>query len=440
MEVEVHEVPNIYHAKSIKLTVYLDTGSGKHRQLINLSELAESLGHDYCATLLGFYVYSGEDCTSAFKGKGKVGPLKKLEKNPKFHTAFRQLGDDWDVKLRVVKQLEEFTCLMYNYSREKSVDVVTMVMVKDSNIVVFILSLLALANTGASNNAGNKGPTPRTFRVRTSTVENGKHGWALVTSVLVTDYGQLLMADFLRNEVKMVSLKNPNTVLSSVRASGNPDSLLQLLDGRVMVCFRNAKKLLIITVNTDSLAVDATLTTNREYAGLAQGPNNTVIASAPKRGSLHGRLDVLDLRGNILRTILDDTHNNYIGVNYLTRFGEDVFLSDHEGDKVRAVNIATGTVTSTFRGLDLNSLNLKEPRDITFDRNGNMYFGVLQSKLCSLCYIQISQGGKATALSWVSADTTSYPYGVTTTSTHLIVSWWHTMGGRSEVTAYQLPF
>jgi len=53
----------------MKLTVYLDTGSGKHRQLINISELAESLGEDYCGTLLGLYVFSGQDCTSAFKGK-----------------------------------------------------------------------------------------------------------------------------------------------------------------------------------------------------------------------------------------------------------------------------------------------------------------------------------------------------------------------------------
>ena len=59
--------------------IYLDTGSGKHRQLVNLTELAESLGEGYWATLLGFYVFTGEDCTSAFKGKGKVGPLKKLE-------------------------------------------------------------------------------------------------------------------------------------------------------------------------------------------------------------------------------------------------------------------------------------------------------------------------------------------------------------------------
>lgn len=79
----------LHHAHSINLTIYLDTGSGKHRRLVNVTELAESLGSDYCSTLLGYYVFSGEDCTSAFKGKGKVAPLKKLQKNPKFHTAFR---------------------------------------------------------------------------------------------------------------------------------------------------------------------------------------------------------------------------------------------------------------------------------------------------------------------------------------------------------------
>ncbi|XP_033936002.1 LOW QUALITY PROTEIN: uncharacterized protein [Pseudochaenichthys georgianus] len=118
-QVEVRELPTIYsnqeetdtrvvlyrhHAAALGQTIYLDTGSGKHGQLLNPSELAESLGEDYCATLLGFFVFSGEDCTSAFKGKGKVGPLKKQEKNPKFHRAFSQLGDNWNVKPEVLKQ------------------------------------------------------------------------------------------------------------------------------------------------------------------------------------------------------------------------------------------------------------------------------------------------------------------------------------------------
>lgn len=70
----------LHYAHSIPITIYLDTGSGKHRQVINISELAESKGAEYCTALLGLYVFTGEDVTSAFKGKGKVGPLKKLQK------------------------------------------------------------------------------------------------------------------------------------------------------------------------------------------------------------------------------------------------------------------------------------------------------------------------------------------------------------------------
>ena len=60
---------------------------GKHRQLINLSDLAVSFGEDFNPTLLGMYVLSGEDCTRAFKGKGRWA-LKKLEKNPRCHKLF----------------------------------------------------------------------------------------------------------------------------------------------------------------------------------------------------------------------------------------------------------------------------------------------------------------------------------------------------------------
>lgn len=79
----------LHHAQSITLTIYLDTGTGKHRKIVNISELAESKGAEYCTTILGLYVFTGEDVTSAFKGKGKVGPLKKLQSNPKYHAAFR---------------------------------------------------------------------------------------------------------------------------------------------------------------------------------------------------------------------------------------------------------------------------------------------------------------------------------------------------------------
>ena len=37
----------LYLAHTIKLTVCLDTGAGKHRQLFNLPDITKSLGEDY---------------------------------------------------------------------------------------------------------------------------------------------------------------------------------------------------------------------------------------------------------------------------------------------------------------------------------------------------------------------------------------------------------
>jgi len=75
----------LHYAHSISLTIYLDTGSGDHRQIVNVSELSESKGADYCTTMLGLYVCSstGEDVTSAFQGKGKAELLKKLQNHPR---------------------------------------------------------------------------------------------------------------------------------------------------------------------------------------------------------------------------------------------------------------------------------------------------------------------------------------------------------------------
>lgn len=102
----------LYHASRINLSIYLDHGTGMHHKLINVSELAVLLGPYYCSTLLGYYVFSGEDCTSAFKGKGKVNPLRKLQKNPEFHKAFSQLGTLWLVTEKLQQEMESFMCVM----------------------------------------------------------------------------------------------------------------------------------------------------------------------------------------------------------------------------------------------------------------------------------------------------------------------------------------
>ena len=82
----------LFHAKTIGLTIFLDIGTGKHRQIVNVTQMAESMGADKYKMVLGLYVFTGEDVTSSFKGKGKIGPLKKLQRHPIHHEAFRYLS------------------------------------------------------------------------------------------------------------------------------------------------------------------------------------------------------------------------------------------------------------------------------------------------------------------------------------------------------------
>ena len=67
----------------------MDIGTGKKLRLVKISELTSTLGKEWCTTLLGFYVFTGEDCANVFKGKGKVTPLKELLKTRRFHKVLR---------------------------------------------------------------------------------------------------------------------------------------------------------------------------------------------------------------------------------------------------------------------------------------------------------------------------------------------------------------
>ena len=82
-----------FHVHAINLSVYLDTGSGNHRRLLNVSELAESLGEEYCATLLGVCAFCGEYCTKQYlQEKGNVGPLRMMDNNPNcVHAIWRRM-------------------------------------------------------------------------------------------------------------------------------------------------------------------------------------------------------------------------------------------------------------------------------------------------------------------------------------------------------------
>ena len=69
---------------------------------------------------MGLYCFTGEDCNSAFKGKAKVGPPKKLDKNPIFQKVFTELGSSWDAETSLLIGLEAFTSIMYGHAQVRS--------------------------------------------------------------------------------------------------------------------------------------------------------------------------------------------------------------------------------------------------------------------------------------------------------------------------------
>ena len=104
------------------LTVLFDTGTGKHRKLINMTEVGEAYTPEYRAALLALHAFCGCDTTSAFKGRGHILPIKTLEKLPRFTRPLARLGTAWEIGEDLLREVEEYTCAIYGNSRFSSVD------------------------------------------------------------------------------------------------------------------------------------------------------------------------------------------------------------------------------------------------------------------------------------------------------------------------------
>ena len=93
----------------------MDTGVKDKRRLIDITSAVQSIGNELCNTLLSFHAFTGCDTVSTFvrKGKGKVRPLRVLQKNPQFMTVFAGLGTRETLSEEEFKDLEAFTCRLY---------------------------------------------------------------------------------------------------------------------------------------------------------------------------------------------------------------------------------------------------------------------------------------------------------------------------------------
>ncbi len=114
----------LHHSHSLTdIHIWMDAGlSGNNtRRYVDISGLASELGPLLCEALLGLHAFTGTDYTAAFMNKGKVRPLKLMEKSNSFCATFSHLGTHETRCEDILPTVEDFVCKMYGQPKKKTV-------------------------------------------------------------------------------------------------------------------------------------------------------------------------------------------------------------------------------------------------------------------------------------------------------------------------------
>ena len=114
----------VSYASAVAQPLYLDTGSGNKRRLVDIKAIAHVLGPDICTALPAYHAFTGCDYTSAFVRKGKVKPLQILRNQPDILKAFKDLGNTPDIQPTQFVALERFICAMYGQPKSNDTNTV----------------------------------------------------------------------------------------------------------------------------------------------------------------------------------------------------------------------------------------------------------------------------------------------------------------------------
>ena len=110
------------YCKQIKTQILFDTGMGNKRCLLNVNDIYKNKGEDICSVLPALHCFTGCDTTSAFVRRGKMFPLKLVERKPEYIPFLQRIGQDRQCSESVISDMEAFTCAIYGNAATKSVN------------------------------------------------------------------------------------------------------------------------------------------------------------------------------------------------------------------------------------------------------------------------------------------------------------------------------
>ncbi|KAK7487529.1 hypothetical protein BaRGS_00021231 [Batillaria attramentaria] len=284
-------------------------------------------------------------------------------------------------------------------------------------------------------------PAKRLFTVSPSTIEPG-HTYTLIRSLVVTNDEKIVMADEFQRKMRVMTLEN-RQLQGEIRMNSTQASVALLDDGLVAVATNDGRQIALVNVSGSDPQVASVIPTLSQYQMVCQGEGDTLVVGAS--GDRFNRLDVLSRDGQIVRTLVDSRNDsNLRRPFFLTRWRDDVYVSDWGRSRIYKVNLETGRINSTFGELNLSDLDLNEPRAVTFDDDGNMY-AATGGRACAegvsrdaeWCILQMRANGSVSVFVEIFDK---WPYGVGVAPGVLVLSlaeW--SDGWKTELRGYELP-
>ena len=188
-----------------------------------------------------------------------------------------------------------------------------------------------------------------------------------ITDVLATQDGRLLIADSDSDMIKVMSLSDQTSV-TSVKLDVAPGCFAALSDG--LVALTTGNNTLFLLDVSGQVAVTSPIKTDREYVGVADGPDDdTLIVSCWNGGGGAASIDVISRHGGLVRTVVDG--NTLTGLErprQICIMDGHVMIPDPDQDCVYRVEVTTGRLVDT-----LTHPQLKTPWHVVADEHGNMY-------------------------------------------------------------------
>ena len=117
---------NMEKLDDVNKNVWLEVGLFTMNTLryIDVRAIYNKLGCGLCKSLPAFHSFTGCDYTAALNRKGKLRPLRLLEKDVEIHKVFAGMGNSEAVTETQVNENERFTCSLYGRKKLVSVDYV----------------------------------------------------------------------------------------------------------------------------------------------------------------------------------------------------------------------------------------------------------------------------------------------------------------------------